>query len=154
MHHTHTRFFLSVYISKKLGKLFCREWRNFFTSLVVVFFSESWNNSVFEFEKSVTSFKLEYTQHLVAGMIFFSFKKHIDSIYEPSLSKNLTIIVQQYLHQRFKRCGWKLFYFIIIIYFILNIFLRIEINKFQLILILKEKYYAILYLKCYNLTMY
>lgn len=76
-----------------------------------------WNNSVFEFEKSVTSFKLEYTQHLVAGMIFFSFKKHIDSIYEPSLSKNLTIIVQRIFTKDLKDADEN--YFILLLLFIL-----------------------------------
>lgn len=115
---THILFIcIYIYISKKLGKLFCREWRNFFTSLVVVFFSESWNNSVFEFEKSVTSFKLEYTQHLVAGMIFFSFEKHIDSIYEPSSSKNFTIIVQRIFTKDLKDADEN--YFILLLLFIL-----------------------------------
>lgn len=83
----------------------------------MVFFSESWNNSVFEFEKSVTSFKLEYTQHLVAGMIFFSFEKHIDSIYEPSSSKNLTIIVQRIFTKDLKDADEN--YFILLLLFIL-----------------------------------
>lgn len=60
-------------------------------------------------------------------MIFSSFKKHIDSIYEPSLSKNLTIIVQlsssRILYQDLKDVEENIFF-----QWVYNIFLRIEIN--------------------------
>lgn len=50
-------------------------------------------------------------------MIFFSFEKHIDSIYEPSSSKNLTIIVQRIFTKDLKDADEN--YFILLLLFIL-----------------------------------
>lgn len=54
--------YIYIYISKKTWKLFLSRMKKLFTSRVVVFSSEPRNNSVFELEKKVTSFKLKYIQ--------------------------------------------------------------------------------------------
>lgn len=146
VHCTNTRSILFIYIyiyQKNLENFSVANEETF--SLVLSWFSFP-NNSVFEFEKSVTSFKLKYIQLSVVWS--FSRWKTYWQYLRAKFDKNLTIIVQLSSphipsSSRFKT--WKKIYF----QWVYNIFLWIEINILTIDKI-KEKYYTILYLRCHT----